>query len=40
MGHDKSAAITNAAANARNGHSGKTLKGDFGELPLDISRDR
>jgi putative transposase len=40
LGHDKSAAITNAAANAHNGHSGKTLKGDFGELPLDIPRDR
>lgn len=40
LGHDKSAAITNTAANARNGHSGKTLKGDFGELPLDIPRDR
>lgn len=24
----------------REGHSGKTLKGDFGELPLDIPRDR
>ena len=25
---------------ARNGHSAKTLKGEFGELPLDIPRDR
>ena len=40
LGHDKSAAVTNAEGNARNGHSGKTLKGDFGELPLDIPRDR
>lgn len=40
LGHDKSSAITNSAANARNGHSGKTLKGDFGDLPLDIPRDR
>jgi transposase-like protein len=40
LGHDKSAAVTNAEGNARNGHSGKTLKGDFGELPLEIPRDR
>ncbi|MNQ86743.1 Transposase, Mutator family [compost metagenome] len=30
----------NAGGNARNGHSDKTLKGDFGELPLAIPRDR
>ena len=36
LGHDKSQAVTNASGNARNGHSGKTLKGDFGELPLEI----
>ncbi|SDT53396.1 Transposase, Mutator family [Pseudomonas lini] len=40
LGHDKSAAVTNAEGNARNGHSGKTFKGDFGELPLEIPRDR
>jgi transposase-like protein len=40
LGHDKSDAITNVTGNARNGHSAKTLKGDFGELPLDIPRDR
>src|SRR2546425_12268133 len=40
LGHDKSEAITNATGNARNGRSAKTLKGDFGELPLDIPRDR
>jgi len=39
-GHDKSEAITNATGNARNGRSAKTLKGDVGELPLDIPRDR
>ncbi len=40
LGHDKSQAVTNVTGNARNGHSGKTLKGDFGELPLEIPRDR
>ena len=40
LGHDKSEPVTNSTGNARNGHSAKTLKGDFGELPLDIPRDR
>ena len=40
LGHGKGDAITNTTGNARNGHSAKTLKGDFGELSLDIPRDR
>jgi putative transposase len=40
LGHGKHDAITNPSGNARNGHSAKTLKGDFGELPLLIPRDR
>ena len=40
LGHDKSGAVSNDSANTRNGHSGKTLKGDFGALPIDIPRDR
>ena len=32
--------MTHDSANTRNGHSAKTLKGDFGTLPLDIPRDR
>ena len=40
LGHDKHTAVTNDTGNARNGHSAKTLTGDFGELPLDIPRDR
>ncbi len=40
LGHDKSGAVTNRTRNTRNGHSAKTLQGDFGELPLDIPRDR
>jgi putative transposase len=40
LGHAKNANVANAAGNARNGKSKKTLKGDFGELPIDIPRDR
>jgi len=40
LGHDKSGEVVNDTANTRNGHSAKTIKGDFGALPLDIPRDR
>jgi len=40
LGHDKSETVANESGNTRNGYSGKTLKGDFGKLPLDIPRDR
>ncbi len=40
LGHGKSEAVTNSTGNTRNGHSAKTLQGEFGELPLDIPRDR
>lgn len=40
LGHDKNGAIGNETANTRNGHSGKKLIGDFGELPITIPRDR
>ena len=40
LGHGKNEPVANAAGNARNGRSRKTLKGDFGELPIDIPRDR
>jgi putative transposase len=40
LGHGKSEAVTNATGNTRNGHSAKTLQGEFGELPHDIPRDR
>jgi putative transposase len=40
LGHDKHSAIINTAGNARNGKSSKTLKGEFGELPIEIPRDR
>ena len=40
LGQGKSGTVTNDSADTRNGHSVKTLKGDFGALPLDIPRDR
>ena len=36
LGHPKNASVAIVAGNARNGKSKKTLKGDFGELPIDI----
>lgn len=32
--------VENPAGNTRNGKSRKTLKGEFGELPIEIPRDR
>ena len=40
LGHAKGGIVANAAGNTRNGKSKKTLKGEFGELPLEIPRDR
>ena len=40
LGHGKNAPVANASGNTRNGKSRKTLKGEFGELPIDIPRDR
>ena len=40
LGHDKHEPVTNNTGNARNGKSRKTLKGEFGELPIEIPRDR
>lgn len=40
LGHNKHEAVANDAGNTRNGSSAKTLKGDFGALPIDIPRDR
>jgi putative transposase len=40
LGHGKHEPVENVAGNTRNGKSRKTLKGDFGELPLEIPRDR
>lgn len=40
LGHAKHEAVTNSNGNTRNGKSRKTLKGDFGELPIELPRDR
>jgi len=40
LGHGKNEPVANEAGNTRNGKSKKTLKGDFGELPIEIPRDR
>lgn len=40
LGHGKHEPVANAAGNTRNGTSRKTLKGEFGELPIEIPRDR
>jgi putative transposase len=40
LGHAKGDSVANAAGNTRNGKSRKTLKGEFGELPIEIPRDR
>ena len=40
LGHSKNQVVANEAGNTRNGRSKKTLKGDFGELPIEIPRDR
>ena len=40
LGHGKNQLVANEAGNTCNGSSKKTLKGDFGELPIEIPRDR
>lgn len=40
LGYGKHEPVANSAGNARNGSSRKTLKGEFGALPIDIPRDR
>ena len=40
LGHERHEAVFNAVGNTRNGKSKKTLKGDFGELPIEVPRDR
>jgi putative transposase len=40
LGHGKNEPVANEAGNTRNGKSRKTLKGEFGELPIEIPRDR
>jgi len=40
LGHEKHSAVSNKGGNARNGSSAKTIKGEFGTMPIEIPRDR
>ena len=40
LGHDKHAPVGNSAGNVRNGHSTKTVTGEFGEVEIAVPRDR
>jgi len=40
LGYEKHSAAGDNSGNSRNGTSSKTLKGDFGELPIEVPRDR
>ncbi len=40
LGYEKHSADGDNSGNSRNGTSEKTLKGDFGELPIEVPRDR
>ncbi len=39
LGHDRHETEADASGNTRNGESRKALKGDFGELPIEVRRD-
>ena len=38
--HERHETVANPVGNTRNGKSKKTLKGEFGELPIEVPRDR
>jgi transposase-like protein len=40
LGYRKHDAVGQGSGNSRNGASGKTLKGDFGEVEIEVPRDR
>lgn len=40
LGHDRHQPVTNPVGNTRNGFSRKKLKGEFGELPIEVPRSR
>jgi putative transposase len=39
-GHGKNEPLANKEGNTRNGKSRKTLKDEFGELPIEVPQDR
>lgn len=40
LGHEKHSPVAAKGGNVRNGKSAKTIKGEFGKLPIDVPRDR
>ncbi|MCP4625369.1 MAG: hypothetical protein GY850_17885 [bacterium] len=40
LGYDKSSPSGKNTGNSRNGKSSKTIKGDFGEVSIEVPRDR
>ncbi len=40
LGYERHAPAGRGSGNSRNGHSGKTLKGELGEVPIQSLRDR
>ena len=40
LGYERHAPTGRGSGNSRNGYSGKTLKGDLGEVPIQTPRDR
>lgn len=40
LGHGRHGAVTNGSGNVRNGHSVKTLTGEFGQVDVAVPRDR
>jgi len=40
LSYDRHESVAKVAANTHNGKSKKTLKGEFGQLPIDIPHDR
>lgn len=40
LGHGKHMPVMNETGNSRNGRSQKTIRGDFGEMPIEVPRDR
>jgi putative transposase len=40
LGYDKSSPAGKNTGNSRNGKSSKTIMGDFGEVPIEVPRDR
>jgi putative transposase len=40
LGYEKYSSAGKKSGNSRNGKSSKTVKGDFGEIPIEVPRDR